>query len=97
MACPAGTATCTAVKHNTCLTGYYLSTTTGLCVACGTGAATCTSTGSLTAKPGYFGTTTIAACSSTTDVLTCSSNANTAHLTCASGFFKSTAGTCTAC
>jgi hypothetical protein len=60
MACPAGTATCTAVKHNTCLTGYYLSATTGLCVACGTGAATCTSTGSLTAKPGYFGTTTIA-------------------------------------
>jgi hypothetical protein len=60
MACPEGAATCTAVKHNTCLTGYYLSTTTGLCVACGTGAATCTSTGSLTAKPGYFGTTTIA-------------------------------------
>lgn len=97
MACPAGTATCTAVKHNTCLTGYYLSTTTGLCVACGTGAATCTSTGSLTAKPGYFGTTTIAACSSTSAVLTCSSNSATAHLTCASGNFKSAAGTCTAC
>lgn len=97
MACPAGTATCTAVKHNTCLTGYYLSTTTGLCVACGTGAATCTSSGSLTAKPGYFGTTTIAACSSTSTVLTCTSNSATAHKTCVSGYFLSSANTCTAC
>jgi hypothetical protein len=66
LACPTGAATCTAVKHNECLDNYYLSTTTGLCVACGTGVKTCTATGSLTAMPGYFGTTTVAACSSTT-------------------------------
>jgi len=66
MACPTGTATCTAVAHSTCLDGYYLSSTTKLCVACATGVKTCTSSATSAALPGYFGTTTVAACSSTT-------------------------------